>query len=461
MDEFQLMSPDMLARKVEQGVLRLRADAVRWYNPHARQLEFHRLGHTARERLFLAGNRVGKTLAGAAEMAFHLTGRYPDWWEGVRFAKPVSAWAASVTREATRDILQTTYLGDGARPGVIPPWLVMGAAMKSGVSGGMDFVKVRHISGGASVLGFKSYDQGRRSFQGTVREVIHLDEEPEIEIYEECLMRTLTVQGHIMLTMTPLLGLTDMVRHFVEAAEGGTGRAVVQAGWQDAGHLDSTAVAQMRQSLRPHEQAARERGEPSIGRGRVYPVDEATLRVERFAIPPTWRRCVGVDFGWSNPTAAVWLAHDPASDVVYVTDIYWATEKVPAEHAAAILARGACPAVCDPAGQAVGQKDGVSLVQMYETSGLYFTLADNGVEAGIMAMLERMQAGTLKVFADVEAWWREFRLYARDAKGRIMKRDDHLLDATRYALVSGLPIARSQLPTPPRAALRRGDWRTI
>ncbi len=85
----------------------MKGDVRRWYVPHSKQRAFHAAGGGARERLFLAGNRVGKTLAGACEMAFHLTGRYPAWWDGVRYDRPIEAWAASVTREATRDILQT------------------------------------------------------------------------------------------------------------------------------------------------------------------------------------------------------------------------------------------------------------------------------------------------------------------------------------------------------------------
>ena len=171
----------------------------------------------------------------------------------------------------------------------------------------------------------------------------------------------------------------------------------------------------------------------------------------RFEIPPRFARCVGVDFGWSNPTAAVWLAHDRDSDIVYVTDVYRVAEQVPAVHVAAILQRGDwIPAVGDPAGQAVGQKDGQSLMEAYALFGLRLTPADNAVEAGLMTLLGRMQAGTLKVFDDLEPWWREFRLYRRDGKGHLVKRDDHLMDATRYALISGLPLARipgrSRLP---------------
>ncbi len=457
------MEPKLRRLQLANQLAEMKGDPRRWYVPHAKQREFHAAGTHARERLFLAGNRVGKTLAGAVEMGFHLTGLYPDWWQGVRFEKPVEAWAASVTREVTRDILQKIYIGAESKNGVIPKKLLAGMSLKSGVAGAVDSVKIRHVSGEVSHLGFKSFDQGRASFQGTSRDVIHLDEEPEVEVYEECLLRTLTVGGHVMLTMTPLLGLTDMVRHFTDE-ERGKGKVVVRAGWSDATHLDTNMVEGLRKSLRPHEVLAREFGEPAVGRGRVYPVEEKNLRVPRFGIPAHWKRCVGVDFGWSNPTAAVWLAQDMEADIVYVTDVYWASERVPAEHAAEILRRGAwIPAVCDPAGQAIGQKDGVSIVEMYAAAGLRFDLADNAVEAGLMQVLERMRQGKLRVFEDLDGWWREFRVYHRDSKGRVMKRDDHLMDATRYAVVSGLALARSEgeRKDVKRLPVRRNDGWTI
>lgn len=442
-----------------------------WYRPHAQQQAFHAIGgqknennSQAHERLFLAGNRVGKTLAGAAEVAFHLSGDYPVWWQGVRFAGPVQAWAASVTREATRDILQATYLGHGGQAGVIDPSRVIGQRHKGG--GAVDVVAVRHISGGESVLGFKSFDQGRSSFQGTARHVVHLDEEPPLEVYQEALLRTLTVGGHVLLTMTPLMGLTPLLRHFVgESGEqhSAAGKAVIKAGWGDAPHLGQEAQMRLRASLPPHELAAREHGEIRAGRGLIYPVDEASVAVPRFAIPPHWRRIVGVDFGWSAPTAAVWLAHDVASDVVYVTDTYAISEHTPAEHAVQLLARNnGCPAVCDPAGQAASQRDGASLIELYANAGLNFTLADNTVEHGLMVMLERLRSGRLKVFADLPDWWAEFRTYSRDAKGRVLKQNDHLMDATRYALVS-LPLARAvgEVKHLQRLRAQSGDWRTV
>jgi hypothetical protein len=65
------------------------------YWPYAKQATFHAAGAKHRERLLMAGNQLGKTLAGAMETAIHATGRYPEWWQGKRFDKPTVSWVAA------------------------------------------------------------------------------------------------------------------------------------------------------------------------------------------------------------------------------------------------------------------------------------------------------------------------------------------------------------------------------
>lgn len=206
---------------------RLNADgtvthARRKYQKH---LEFFRAGASFRERCILAANRVGKTLGcGGYELAAHLTGLYPDWWEGRRFKRPIRAWAGGKTNETTRDIVQATMLGEiaheGQRKVVSGTGLIAGNLLgqptwKQGVADLVDTIKIKHVTGNHSLLGLKSYQQGRGSFEGTAQHVIWLDEEPPMDIYGECLIRTATVDGLIMLTFTPLEGLSEVVMSFL------------------------------------------------------------------------------------------------------------------------------------------------------------------------------------------------------------------------------------------------------
>lgn len=174
----------------------------------------------------MAANRVGKTEGtGGYETTLHLTGEYPEWWQGRRFDGPVERWAAGKTNETTRDIVQTKLFGkiEGAGPykrfsgmGLIPGDNIGEISWRAGFPDLADSVQIRHRSGGWSTLGIKSYQQGRGSFEGTEKHGVWLDEEPPLDIYVECLVRTMTVDGLIMVTFTPIEGMSDVVMSFLE-----------------------------------------------------------------------------------------------------------------------------------------------------------------------------------------------------------------------------------------------------
>lgn len=186
---------------------------------YPKHLQFFRAGHEHQERCMMAANRVGKTWGvGGYETSLHLTGLYPDWWEGVRFDFPIEAWAAGDTNETTRDIVQAALMGklEDLGGGLIPASRIVGQPSKrSGVTGAMDTAWIRHKSGFDNMLSFKSYDQGRKKFQGTAKHIIWLDEEPPADVYDECLMRLMTTNGLMICTFTPLEGLTDIALRYL------------------------------------------------------------------------------------------------------------------------------------------------------------------------------------------------------------------------------------------------------
>jgi len=194
---------------------------------YQKNLEFFAAGATHRERCAMFANRTGKTLAcGGYETACHLTGDYPEWWVGKRFNGPISAWAAGDTYETTRDIIQLNLLGEvtyaGGRKtvdgrGIIPGKMLGQPVFRGGGQGVVDHIPVRHMKGGWSLLAQKSYDQGRKAFQGTGKHLIWFDEEPPMDVYNEALIRTATLHGITMLTFTPLSGLSEVVMSFLPA----------------------------------------------------------------------------------------------------------------------------------------------------------------------------------------------------------------------------------------------------
>jgi len=222
-----LLTPSALAlaRRIRERLSRTttrreETDRLAHYRPYPKQTEFHAAGAHHRERLFMAGNQLGKTWAGAFETAMHLTGRYPPDWPGRRFDRPVRAWAAGVTAESTRDNPQRLLLGPPAArdrwgSGAIPAATLEGLQLARGQAGAADTVSIRHASGGLSMLGFNSYERGRRKWQGETLDLVWFDEEPPLDIYMEGLTRTNATGGLVMVTFTPLMGMSAVVRLFL------------------------------------------------------------------------------------------------------------------------------------------------------------------------------------------------------------------------------------------------------
>lgn len=430
-----------------------------YYEPHPKQKQFHELGKTARERLFLAGNRTGKTYGGAIEVCMHLSGVYPEDWQGYRFNKPITAWAIGVSNETVRSTLQQYYIGDpkSHRLGGLAPAIITSMTMRRGLADAIDTVRIRHVSGGQSILCFKSYQQGREALQGARVDFIHCDEEPPHGLYMELLMRLMSVDGVsdpglMMITATPLLGMTNTILRFTnedDATEGVAlnGRGFVQAGWNDNPYLAEVEKEQLRKSMAPHELEAREKGIPSLGSGMVYPVAESAIVCDPFRVPEYWPRVYGLDFGWTAPTAALFAAIDRDNDVIYFFAEYALTELTPQQHATNLLNLGAdwIPGVFDPQGLQSSIKDGDKLAQVYHDVGLkHLYRADNAKEAGVAKALTRMQNGQLKIFSSLCQTLKEYRIYGRDENGLIRKGNDHLMDCLRYVVMSGLSLARTK-----------------
>lgn len=191
-------------------------------------MEFFAAGAEHRERAAIGGNRIGKTNGlGGYETTLHLLGEYPDWWVGRRFTCQTDCWAAGDTSQTTRDVIQECLLGpiDNWGTGMIPKANIKRITRKSG--GVPDAVESIEVQGryGVSRVGLKSYDQKRKSFQGTFKHVVWLDEEPPYDVYGEAKMRILDTGGGksegqrgggiILGTFTPLSGISDVVKHFL------------------------------------------------------------------------------------------------------------------------------------------------------------------------------------------------------------------------------------------------------
>jgi phage terminase large subunit-like protein len=393
----------------------------------------------------MAGNQLGKTLSGAAECAMHLTGEYPAWWQGHRFDKPIVALAGSESYELTRDGVQRLLVGPPANEedwgtGYIPKRAIIDRTRRSGVSNALDTVSVRHVSGGTSALMFKAYEQGRGKWQANTVDYVWFDEEPPEDVYFEGITRTNATKGLIAVTFTPLKGMSAVVARYL--LEESPHRSVTTMTIEDAGHYTPEERAQIIASYPPHEREARTKGVPSLGSGRIFPVEESAIVCEPINVPKVWPQIIGIDFGWDHPFAAVRLAWDRDNDCIYVIGEYRQREASPIIHSAAIKPWGAWIPVAWPHdGLQHDKGSGEQLAAQYRAQGLNLTReratfddGTNGVEAGVSDMLQRMQTGRWKVFSTCQSWLEEFRLYHRE-DGKIVKERDDLISASRYGLM--------------------------
>lgn len=445
---------------VAKELERRKYNQIEWHFPnegiyrrelYSKHLQFFKAGADFRERIFIAANRVGKSVAGGFEVTCHLTGIYPDWWEGKRFDKPVVCWCAGDTGKTTRDIIQLKLLGmpGSFGTGLIPKDKIVRTLAKQGISDGIEMIYVQHASGGNSLCVLKSYDQRREGFQGTEVHVIWPDEEPPQDIYVEMLLRTMTTNGVVLTTFTPLMGLSDVVLSFCPGGELVEGtvkdnatKHVTVCDWDQVPHLSQKEKDDMYAAIPPFQRDARSKGIPQLGSGAIYQVPESEITVEPFEIPKHWKRSYGMDVGW-NKTAAVWGATDPETSITYIYHEYYRGHAEPAVHAQGIKAPGDwIPGAIDPAARGRGQADGHSLAEMYTDLGLILTYANNAREAGIYQVWEMLSSGRLKIFKACRNLLAEYRVYRRDEKGKIVKENDHLMDAKRYLIMTGLDIAK-------------------
>jgi phage terminase large subunit-like protein len=429
-----------------------RKDQLSLYLPYPKQLEFH--AARARERLLVAGNQTGKSYGISFEVAMHLTGIYPSWWTGHRFKGPILCWTGSNTNESSKEIIQPALLGTedasmsvpdmGA--GAIPGRMIRRVTTRqAGVKNVVDEIMVRHVSGRESRCSLKTYEQGAAKWMGKPVDLIWLDEEPPEDIYGECVARTQKTGGYILLSFTPLKGKTPVYERFANPGPDDRPRHMTRMTIHDAMHYTPENCDEILASYNDWERECRAMGLPMAGHGRVFPFTSKEISCKPMQIPAWWRRICGIDFGIDHPGAAVWIALDPDTDIVYLYDCYRKSRETAVYHAAAINGRGKWIPVAWPHdGLQKDKGSGQPLYMQYLKNGVKVLPMsaryedDKGgsqaVEPVVMDLIERMKTGRFKAFEGLGDFFEEAAYYHRK-DGKIVSQNDDIVSALRYALM--------------------------
>jgi phage terminase large subunit-like protein len=425
------------------------------------QLKFFADGARYHQRLIRGGNQVGKSFACAFEVALHLTGQYPTWWNGRRFDKPTRGWIIGPTAQLVRDGPQRQVctrqgeFGSGTMPLAA---FASRPVMIPGGTGGIDTLTTHHATNGArdgqSSATFKSFEMRAEKLQAESIDWIWIDERCSEEIYSELLARTTATDGIVFMSYTPLKGGGELTYRFLNEYSADRSDTRIEA--HHARHISAERRAQMEDSYLPHERDARIHGIPQLGIAKVFPfpIDSLVRAFNPDTDIRSWARwIVGIDFGYGHPFAAALCAWVHDLDEFYVVDGFRMDRAEAFYHVKRIagLCRGLRVPVSWPHdGHQHERGSGEAIADVYRRLGapMLGTHAQNRggghhLEPTIEEMCGYMKRGAFMIASHMTELAEELLNYHRDEDYKAVPLRDDLISAVRYAFMmrrNGKPL---------------------
>jgi len=422
-------------------------------------------------RGIFGGNRSGKSVWGAIEVGY--------WAFGVH---PYLDWVNNLERPVRIRICCTTFK-QGIQGVIIPTirewWPKNSYQIKED-----RYVYVWEPDPNSeennlvAEVELMTYDQDLDAFGGQSKHLIWMDEEPPYGVWQENMMRLLDTDGHILLTMTPIHGMT-WVFEDIYLSEDTKNIGVYRARTLDNPHLNEKAIDKIRQLIHSkEEEAIRLYGEfiptshfiyPSFDMGIhiVNPLDvwkDKERPENNGKLPDDWMVVIGVDPHDRTPHGVVFCGVDREGDVYIFDEI---TQHCLISDLAQLikdrLPEGRRPAysMIDSSANTESSIAGLSMIQEFARHGVLVIPTKKGrgsVHEGIAVVREYLEYTKndkgkittyprLRIFRNCVNLIREFRLYVwedwkgtnrarKDPKEAPLKKDDHLLDALRYVLMT-------------------------
>lgn len=443
---------------------------LKYFRPFEHQKNFFKTGLHER-RGILAANRIGKTVSTCYETAMHLTGIYPDWWEGHRFSGAITAMVAGEGWSQVALVLQNELLGtqdvkitENLGSGAIPLECIITSTMRNDGANCIG-AEIKHKSGSNSYLLFANYTQEVRQLQGFKLNLAVFDEQPPDDFFSEIVTRTATTQGKVLCSFTPLKGLNGLVSKFWNKEEGYN---FIRVAWDDVPEYDpwghpfllKETRRQLERDYLPHEREARMAGKPVMGKGAVFQLANwptyKTGDVD-FQRMPNIQRIIALDLGLVNDKTVISLMYwEPYEKTAYLHKqiiVQGIEEAVPTQYINHLLRPEVfgtpivLPADANTSGRYTMSAQSIrELFEQYQLNVYEKAIMNppdsegrttNHKSFGINQMRQMLEVGSLMVNENCVNFLSEAQNYYVDTQGRFSDPDD-CIDSARYALLGCL-----------------------
>ncbi|MGL5579647.1 MAG: terminase large subunit domain-containing protein [Cetobacterium sp.] len=474
------LSPIELQSLYDQVMSYYKYNSIETFKPYPYQLDFMNKSKKFHSRLMRSGNQTGKSYGAAYEFAMHVTGLYQDYYEGDRIeGSGYDFWCIGIKLDSTARVIQKLLFGtedmrneDAIGTGAIPRRMIdFESISKDGKR--LLSARVKHVSGGYNTISFFAAEQGQNGLMGSVVKFVWIDEEHEhkgVEVYAQCVTRTATTKGHILMTATPEFGMTPLQKMF-EDARGGDDLYIASASWDDAPHLDEEDIKRLLANIPEWQRDMRRHGLPVLGSGAVFPCKDEDLMCEDITPRDHWPVIVGLDFSSVNDASVIsFVCHNTDDDIYYLYKEIYINEienKNP-DYMSDCILNGETPYIpcisphdgglnsASPTSKAkimISRGVNVQSESFYNGTELSLSFKDKKNfhrEPGLEYMRKLIRDGRFKVCKSCVKFYEEKRslFYSPKPNGGIeTKGKDDSIDACRYALISlvgnrGLPYGQ-------------------
>jgi len=343
------------------------------YVPSDKQQLFH--SDTHHDRLYIGGNRSGKSLGSTIEAIWWLTHTHP--------------FRSTPDGPIRGRVVAVDFL-NGVDKIILPlykQWLPKTYLLNGSWSD--SYSRERHVLtlNNGSFVEFMSQDQDLDKFAGSSRHFVHYDEECPQTIFRECLARLVDTNGVWWMSQTPVEGMEWIYDEiYLPAKDGKKDIGVTEAQIFDNPTLSSEAITRFLDMLPPEEREIRSKGQYVHLGGSVFPdFSPLTHCIPKgdFTPTPDHRIVRTMDSGYTNPTVWLWLAIAPDGTIT-VFEEHYASKKTVEEHAVIvnritkeIEAKYGCEVwltTGDPAIKQTKEQTGTSILQEYQKHGIYISV---------------------------------------------------------------------------------------